>query len=83
MKRADFLMIGIILTVLGACFSIAGAATLNYSEVHWLGSTSEDVYPYRGFSMPILILGIVMLAIGLGILGRTKMIQEGAGASTA
>jgi hypothetical protein len=78
MKKSDLLMVGIILTVLGACFSIFGAVTLNYSEENWLDSYSETVYPYRAFSLPLLFLGIVILAIGLGILGRIRMTKEGA-----
>jgi len=77
MKKADYQMVGYILTVIGACLLAAAIFTFLYGEPHidYMGHVHDyNDYPYRSSFMPLLIVGLVLLAVGLGVIWRVKQI---------
>ena len=77
MKKADYQMIGYILTALGICLLIGAVFAFSYSQTasEFYGSTTWGdfpVYPYRGSFWALLIVGIVLLVVGLGVIWRVK-----------
>jgi uncharacterized membrane protein len=80
MKKADYQMIGYILTALGIFLLVGAVFAFSYPERHEditypYSSNSPhiyDTYPYRDSFWTLLIVGTVLLVVGLGVIWRVK-----------
>lgn len=73
MKKSDFRLIGLIGTILGAIFLVAGLYAASYYELTLIwGGYTHIAYPYAQYSGGLVISGIVLLIVGLCMLIASK-----------
>ena len=71
MNLSDWKMLNSILEFSGVISIIAGVGLYFYSETGWLGV----FYPYRAYSVPLVILGVIVAGVGYYIGQRAKQEQ--------
>lgn len=73
MKYEDWKYFAWICTVLGVLLLIGGGIAYSYEEtVYWLGYPIGTTYPYRDYSVPLFIFGVVLFIIGVASFGRAQ-----------
>jgi len=71
MEKSDWMLIGYVGTALGILFIVGALFCYSYFEIRSFIITVM-IYPYREYTGPLLISGMVLLVIGLGCLWRAK-----------
>jgi uncharacterized membrane protein YidH (DUF202 family) len=71
MKYADWRYLATICTVLGVILLIGGVIVNLYSQTSYFRGTSiGTTYPYRGYTIPFIVFGIILLVIGVASFAR-------------
>ena len=64
MRYADWRLISSFGYVFGLLFFVVGIYTYVYYETDWIGWIGLAFYPYRGYAILLLIVGIALLVTG-------------------